>query len=136
MRRPAVGNASGFGNSTYDVTVAHESVGRLYYPQSGGFERTSGRVATATYARRVPVIATTTYAPAQPVDLASTLAPLRRGSGDPTFRSDPSGVWRTQRTPEGPATLRLEQNPNGVRATAWGPGAHWTIAAVPELLGA
>lgn len=79
---------------------------------------------------------TTTYAPAQPVDLASTLAPLRRGSGDPTFRSEPTGVWRTQRTPEGAATLRLERTASGVTATAWGPGAHWTIAAVPELLGA
>ena len=77
----------------------------------------------------------TNYAPAQRVDVAQTLAPLRRGAGDPTFRADSSGIWRTQRTPHGPATLHLAQSPSGVTATAWGAGAEWAIAGVPELLG-
>lgn len=80
--------------------------------------------------------ASTIYAPAHPVDLARTLAPLRRGTGDPTFRADATGVWRTQRTPEGAATLHLEQTRSGVTAMAWGAGAHWVISGIPELLGA
>ncbi len=78
----------------------------------------------------------TLYAPAEPVSLSLTLRPLRRGAFDPTFRSDPSGVWRTLRTPLGAATLHLERAGEGIRATAWGPGAEWAIAGVPELLGA
>jgi 3-methyladenine DNA glycosylase/8-oxoguanine DNA glycosylase len=81
--------------------------------------------------------ATTLYAPAEPVDLVATVAPLRRGAGDPTFRSDGPAVWRTTTTPSGPATLRLVQRADGgVRAHAWGPGAEWAIDGVPELLGA
>jgi 3-methyladenine DNA glycosylase/8-oxoguanine DNA glycosylase len=69
------------------------------------------------------------------VSLSLTLRPLRRGTFDPTFRTDPSGVWRTLRTPDGPATLHLATVPEGIRATAWGPGAQWAIGGVPELLG-
>ena len=80
-------------------------------------------------------MASTHYAPAHRLDVAQTLAPLRRGAGDPTFRADPSGIWRTQRTPHGAATLHLAQTPTGVTATAWGAGAEWAIAGIPELLG-
>ena len=45
-------------------------------------------------------------------------------------------MWRTFRTPEGPATLHLVQRSDGVDATAWGPGAEWAIDGVPQLLGA
>ena len=79
--------------------------------------------------------ASTTYAPERRVDIVQTLSPLRRGSGDPTFRTDATGIWRTQRTPQGPATLHLAAEASGVRATAWGPGAEWAIDGVPELLG-
>ena len=79
--------------------------------------------------------ASTTYAPPRRVDLGQTLSPLRRGAGDPTYRVDASGTWRTQRTPHGPATLHLVADASGVRATAWGPGAEWAIDGVPELLG-
>ena len=79
--------------------------------------------------------ASTTYAPPRRVDLGQTLSPLRRGAGDPTYRVDATGTWRTQRTPQGPATLHLVADASGVRATAWGPGAEWAIDGVPELLG-
>jgi 3-methyladenine DNA glycosylase/8-oxoguanine DNA glycosylase len=84
---------------------------------------------------------TTTYAPALPVDLRATLGPLGRGPYDPTTQWDPSYhavVWRTFLTPAGPVTLRLAQGGAGaaVRARAWGPGAEWAIAGVPQLLGA
>lgn len=78
---------------------------------------------------------TTRYAPASPVSLSSTLAPLQRGAGDPTFRSDPAGVWRTLLTPDGAATLHLLARGGAIEAAAWGPGAAWAIEGVPELLG-
>ena len=70
--------------------------------------------------------------------MRQVLAILRRGAGDPTFRTDDDGtVWRGVRTPEGPATLRLRQDPEGtVQASAWGSGAEWVLASVPAMLGA
>ncbi|WP_246456167.1 DNA-3-methyladenine glycosylase family protein [Nocardioides mesophilus] len=79
------------------------------------------------------------WEPAWPCPVQQNLAVLRRGLGDPTFRTDPDGtVWRGIRTPEGPATLRLRQPAVGstVLATAWGPGAEWSLDAVPAMLGA
>jgi 3-methyladenine DNA glycosylase/8-oxoguanine DNA glycosylase len=78
------------------------------------------------------------------VDLARTVGVHRRGTGDPAFRVEPSGaVWRTSRTPHGPATLRITADratgPGDgmtVLAWAWGPGAAWVLAALPGLLGA
>lgn len=78
----------------------------------------------------------TTYAPAHPVSLPLILRPLVRGYLDPTMRTDSSGVWRTARTPLGAATMHLAPRQHGVEVTAWGPGAHWVVAGVPELLGA
>lgn len=77
----------------------------------------------------------TTYAPRHPVSLSRTLAPLRRGLGDPTFQVDATGTWRTLRTPDGGATLHLARTGAAIAATAWGPGAEWALAGVPELLG-
>jgi 3-methyladenine DNA glycosylase/8-oxoguanine DNA glycosylase len=78
------------------------------------------------------------YRPAQPIDMPGTLALLGRGPYDPTTHWDLRGMWRTWRTPEGPATLRvLRPAPDGsISAAAWGPGAGWAIAGVPRLLGA
>lgn len=85
----------------------------------------------------------TVYRPRHPLSLRLTLAPLGRGPHDPTTQWDAAGVWRTFRTPDGPATLRLTQKETrlglcggDVEATAWGNGAEWAIAAVPALLGA
>jgi 3-methyladenine DNA glycosylase/8-oxoguanine DNA glycosylase len=84
-----------------------------------------------------------TYLPDREVDLRLVLRPLSRGVVDPTCRWDPAppgarrvGVWRTARTPLGNASLRLDPRPDGgVDARAWGPGAEWVVAGVPELLG-
>ena len=79
------------------------------------------------------------WRPAWPCATGTTLSILRRGSADPTFRVDPDGtIWRGVRTPEGPATLRLESRPAAadVRCTAWGPGAEWVLDSVPAMLGA
>ena len=71
------------------------------------------------------------------LDIADLLAPLRRGQGDPAFRSDAAAVWRTSTTPDGPATTRLQRRTDGtVVCTAWGPGARWALDGLPDLLGA
>ncbi|HEY0639198.1 MAG TPA: DNA-3-methyladenine glycosylase 2 family protein [Pseudonocardiaceae bacterium] len=66
------------------------------------------------------------------------IGPLRHGRGDPTQHLGPDGtLWRASHTPHGPALLALRRLPDGqVRATAWGPGAEWTLDGVPALLGA
>ncbi|WP_344427552.1 DNA-3-methyladenine glycosylase 2 family protein [Pseudonocardia ailaonensis] len=66
--------------------------------------------------------------------------PLRRGRGDPSWRSAgpvDSGIWRVSTTPDGPATVHLSRRTDGtVVARAWGPGAHWELDGLPSLLGA
>ncbi|MEV8213740.1 DNA-3-methyladenine glycosylase 2 family protein [Leifsonia sp. NPDC077715] len=81
--------------------------------------------------------AETVYRPGFRLDFAGTLAMLGRGPYDPTTVWDLRGMWRTWRTPEGAATLRLSRPSadGGVAASAWGPGAGWAIDAVPRLLG-
>ncbi|MCU1580228.1 MAG: DNA-3-methyladenine glycosylase 2 family protein [Rhodoglobus sp.] len=78
----------------------------------------------------------TTYAPSHPVNLALILRPLVRGHHDPTMRTDISGIWRTVRSPLGPATMHLARRGTGIEVSAWGAGAEWAIEGVPELLGA
>lgn len=81
--------------------------------------------------------ATTVYRPAEPLDLPGTLAQLGRGPYDPTTTWDLGGLWRTWRTPAGPATLRIHRPAadGTISADAWGAGAEWAIANVPGLLG-
>ncbi|MFN4000965.1 DNA-3-methyladenine glycosylase family protein [Microcella sp.] len=85
-------------------------------------------------------------APPEPLDLGATLAFLRRGRGDPTQHTAEGSdawreLWRAQRTPEGLASLRLrvlDGPPTAARrllVSAWGPGAAWSLAHAPELLG-
>jgi 3-methyladenine DNA glycosylase/8-oxoguanine DNA glycosylase len=84
-----------------------------------------------------------------PLDVRLVLGVHRRGTGDPAFRLDAAGaVWRTCLTPDGPGTLRVTarpgdqvtneagQVPTEVSGQAWGPGAEWLLAALPDLLGA
>ncbi|HEX8780203.1 MAG TPA: DNA-3-methyladenine glycosylase 2 family protein [Nocardioides sp.] len=81
---------------------------------------------------------TRVWRPAWPCPVASVLGQQRRGAGDPTQRTDDAGaVWRATRTPEGPATLRVEERPREavVVGTAWGPGAAWALETMPALLG-
>lgn len=79
----------------------------------------------------------TVYRPSGALDVPRTIGQLGRGPYDPTTSWDLQGMWRTWRTPEGPATLRIlrASADGGIRAAAWGPGAHWAIDAVPGLLG-
>ena len=76
-----------------------------------------------------------TFALRGSLDLRRTLAPLGRGPGDRTIRFVADRVWRATRTPDGPATIALEQQDGHVRAEAWGPGADRAMVGVPALLG-
>lgn len=76
------------------------------------------------------------WRPGRPVDLRATLSPLRRGGEDPAHRIWAGWFWRAANTPHGPATLALSARADLVTARAWGPGAAWTLDAVPALLGA
>jgi 3-methyladenine DNA glycosylase/8-oxoguanine DNA glycosylase len=114
------------GNGETDVA------GRDARAHEGGL--TAGEVADATLDWLAPFR----------VDIRLTLSVHRRGAHDPTFRTGPSGeLWRTCLSPAGPATLRLSARRDGplpspgtrIRALAWGPGAHWLVKAVPDLLG-
>ena len=82
---------------------------------------------------------TRVWRPEWPCPVGRVLRVHRRGAGDPTYRLDGAGRhWRGLRTPEGPATLMIADRAalGEVHATAWGPGADWALASVPDLLGA
>lgn len=70
-----------------------------------------------------------------PLHLRGTLAPAGKGK-DPTKPLADGAYWRAWRTPDGPATVRIERTERGVRAEAWGPGAARGLDAVPALIGA
>jgi len=77
------------------------------------------------------------WAPSWPVSLGGTLGALGRGRRDPTYRRTPDrALWRTMRSPDGPATQRLELRDGVVASTAWGPGAAWATDRLPLILGA
>lgn len=57
------------------------------------------------------------------------------GGGDPTTKVRPGELWRATRTPDGPGTVHVWLRGPEVHAEAWGPGAAWLLARVPELLG-
>jgi 3-methyladenine DNA glycosylase/8-oxoguanine DNA glycosylase len=79
------------------------------------------------------------YRPSGPLDLDATLGIHRSGRYDPCHRVGPDGAhWRTWRTPNGAATVRLaaDRAAGEISTQAWGSGADWTLDAVPSLLGA
>jgi 3-methyladenine DNA glycosylase/8-oxoguanine DNA glycosylase len=75
------------------------------------------------------------WTPAWPVDLTTTLGVLQHGPRDPTMQASAGQVWRTTRTPEGPATVHYRRSGPDVVVRAWGPGAQTELDAVPDVLG-
>jgi len=70
-----------------------------------------------------------------PINLRSTVGPaavLAVG----TMLFEGNTVWRSCRTPDGPATLKVSVDGTRAEAEAWGDGAEWMMAAAPALLGA
>ncbi len=80
----------------------------------------------------------TVWRPTLAVDARRTLSPLGRGRYDPTHQVHADGsLWRTTLTPDGAATYRIAQRgPTEIACQAWGPGAEWVLAGLPDLLGA
>jgi 3-methyladenine DNA glycosylase/8-oxoguanine DNA glycosylase len=79
-----------------------------------------------------------TWRPGRPVAVGATLGIFRHGGNDPAYQRDSDGaIWRTCRTPMGPATLRVTARPadDEVVAEAWGAGAEWALDGLPRLLG-
>jgi len=71
-----------------------------------------------------------------PVHLRLTLGIHVRGAGDPAWRFESGArVWHATRTPEGPATLLLAPNVDGVVARGWGPGAGHAVDNAHALIG-
>ena len=64
------------------------------------------------------------WRPGFAVDVAGVVGVVRRGRGDPTFRTTEGGaIWRTSTTPDGPATTVVFRRSDGtVVMQAWGPG--------------
>ncbi|WP_245851790.1 DNA-3-methyladenine glycosylase family protein [Mobilicoccus massiliensis] len=78
------------------------------------------------------------WAPGRPVSLMATLGTLRRGSGDPTWRSTPGGFATTWHTPGGCVAVRFTEHARlgEIEVTGWGPGAEWVCDRLPQMLGA
>lgn len=75
----------------------------------------------------------------RPIDVRATWGTLRRGPGDPAWRTEGEGVWRGICSPHGPLALLLVPAPadRAVRARAWGPAdaVAWVLDGLPAMLG-
>lgn len=77
------------------------------------------------------------WRPGFTLDMATVLRPLRRGPGDPAFRTTATGLtWLVANTAAGVGTLALSRRGGEVVAAAWGDGADLLLDGVPRLLGA
>jgi len=76
-----------------------------------------------------------TLTPPRGYDLDATLRFAGLGSLDPTWQRRPGAILKAGRTPDGPVTLLLARERDGVRARAFGPGAHWAIERADALAG-
>ena len=68
----------------------------------------------------------------RPLDLSMTLAPIGFG---PSMRHQDGAIWRATRTPDGPASLRLQHRDGHLDAQGWGPGAQWAVERAAALCG-
>lgn len=73
----------------------------------------------------------------EPIDLRRTLGPLGSGFADPTLVVTSHAAARATVTPEGPASLLIEQQAGRreLHVRSWGPGAGWAHARVADLVG-
>jgi len=70
-----------------------------------------------------------------PADVTSAVRRSSLPGADPCIRVAHDGTWRTSRTPEGPATVRVVDRPAEVVADAWGPGAGWMAERLATMAG-
>lgn len=73
----------------------------------------------------------------RPVDLEATLGPLRFGRDPSWGRLSPGVLAKASLTPQGPGVefLRVDVGAGEVLQEAFGPGADWLAARLPELIG-
>ncbi|HEX2903896.1 MAG TPA: hypothetical protein VHO01_10625 [Jatrophihabitans sp.] len=71
----------------------------------------------------------------RPLDLRRTVGALCHGAGDPVARFAAGRFWWATRSPDGPGTVSVWLADQLVHAQAWGPGAGWMLAQVPDLIG-
>jgi 3-methyladenine DNA glycosylase/8-oxoguanine DNA glycosylase len=76
----------------------------------------------------------------RPLDVRATVGGLSGGGASGRRAAD--GIWRATNTPEGPATVHVDDRhaepyrPGGVvRVRAWGAGAGWALEHADQLLG-
>jgi 3-methyladenine DNA glycosylase/8-oxoguanine DNA glycosylase len=69
------------------------------------------------------------------LDLRRSLRAVRLGKHDPTVNLVRDNMLRATRTPEGPATLRVEHLGDRLDVEAWGDGAEWALTMAPSALG-
>lgn len=72
------------------------------------------------------------FVPTRALDLRLTLAPIGQGAW---LRVRDGEVWRATLTPEGPATVHLQQVDGAVEVESWGPGAAWAATRAAALCG-
>jgi 3-methyladenine DNA glycosylase/8-oxoguanine DNA glycosylase len=79
------------------------------------------------------------FTPPHRTDVVSTLGGLWRGGADTTMvviRRPLRAVWRSTRTPNGPATQFIRNvGEHEIAVDAWGPGAEWLCERAPTLVG-
>lgn len=69
------------------------------------------------------------------LDLRRSLRPVQLGKHDPTVQLEQDAMLRATRTPQGPATIRVEHQRDRLEVEAWGDGAEWALAMAPSALG-
>lgn len=68
------------------------------------------------------------------LDLRATIGGLGMKAAGRAPISDRE-AWFAGRTPDGPASVRMQLDDGSVEAEAWGPGAAWRLDRLPQLLG-
>jgi 3-methyladenine DNA glycosylase/8-oxoguanine DNA glycosylase len=65
----------------------------------------------------------------------ASVRPILVPKYDPCGRLDGNTFWHAARTPDGPATLRLVRDADGLTATAWGAGRDWLVEHADAIAG-
>ena len=68
-------------------------------------------------------------------DFGRTVGAIAVISGDPTVGRAEDGVWFATRTPDGPGTLLLVRQRDGLLASAYGPGRGWLLDRADAIAG-
>jgi 3-methyladenine DNA glycosylase/8-oxoguanine DNA glycosylase len=73
--------------------------------------------------------------PPERYHFGATVSPILVPRHDPCGRLDGHDFWLASRTPDGPATLRLTRDRDGLTATTWGAGREWLAGHADAIAG-